>query len=75
MTRIRLIALLVTACLVCACGGADNETQEEERDGVFEPMTRVLDDAEKVEEQVLQQKQQMDEALRRMEGEEEEPER
>lgn len=67
------IALLMTGSLLCACGG-EKKSAEDERDGVFDPMTRTLDEAQQVEEQVLQQKEQLDEALRRMEGEDDEPE-
>lgn len=73
MKRSTLTAWLVTVCLLGACGGTDNPSSGDERDGAFEPMTRTLDDAEKVEEQVLRQKEQVDEALRRMEGGDDEP--
>ena len=66
--------LTALACLLCAaCGGASNEASDDESDSVFEPMTRTLDDAAEVEEKVLQQKEQLDEALRRMEGDDDEP--
>ena len=74
MTQSTFTAMLMTACLLCACGGASNDSSEDESESVFEPMTRTLDDAAEVEEQVLQQKEQLDEALRRMEGEDDEPE-
>ena len=67
--------LITSVCLLCAaCGGDSNDSSDDQSDSVFEPMTRTLDDAAKVEEQVLQQKEQLDEALRRMEGEDDEPE-
>lgn len=68
-------ALLLCGAFLCGCGGSDKGDDAAEREGVFDPLTNTLEEAEQVEDLVLQQKQQMDDALRRMEGEEDEPER
>lgn len=72
--RGNVFTLLLFAALLQGCGSPENEDAATERDGVFDPLTNTLEEAEQVEELVLKQKQQMDEALRRMEGEEDEPE-
>ncbi len=67
--------------LLAGCGSSEdtasksNETGgEASRESVFDPMVESLDKAREVEDVVMQQKQQMDEALLRMEGAADDPE-
>jgi hypothetical protein len=60
----------VSSILLClaltACGNAsDNSEREEEK--VFDPLIQSVDKAKAVEDTVLQQKQDMDDAMKRME--------
>ena len=72
MKFISIFLLLVTV----ACGSSENtateateaeETQDTET--VFDPLLETIDKAKAVEDIVMQQKQQMDEALKEMEDE------
>ena len=62
--------------ILAGCGSADDAaTQAEDREPaedletVFDPLVGTIDKANEVEGLVMQQKQQMDDALKRMEGE------
>ena len=72
MKFISIFLLLV----MVACGSSENtetevteaeETQDTET--VFDPLLETIDKAKAVEDIVMQQKRQMDEALKEMEGE------
>jgi len=67
--------------LLAGCGSPEDKSSQSTETGddasvesVFDPMVESLDKAREVEGVVMQQKQQMDEALRRMEGEADDPE-
>ena len=63
--------LTVFLCLILfACGSAKEEaTEVEDKETVFDPLVETIDKAKEVEDVVMQQKQQMDDALREAEGE------
>ena len=65
--------------ILAGCGSSDDTSSgsseasvEKNEESVFDPMVDTLDKAREVEDIVMQQKEQMDEALKRMEGETEE---
>lgn len=63
--RLMLITLVI---VLSGCGGdSDSSAEWEDRDTVFDPMVSNIDKAKEVEEQVLEHKRQMDEALSKME--------
>lgn len=71
----KVISILLLLLMV-ACGSSENtgteateaeETQDTET--VFDPLLETIDKAKAVEDIVMQQKRQMDEALKEMEGE------
>jgi len=60
-------AMAILTCLVlAACGGGADDSKDDEQK-VFEPLIESVDKAKAVEDTVLQQKEDMDEAMRRME--------
>lgn len=72
MKFISIFLLLV----MVACGSSENTETEateakemEDTETVFDPLLKSIDKAEAVEDIVMQQKEQMDKALREMEGE------
>jgi len=72
MKFISIFLLLV----MVACGSSENtETEATEAEAtqdtetVFDPLLETIDKAKAVEDIVMQQKEQMDEALKEMEGE------
>ena len=73
MQRRLYVWVLLLGSVFSACGSAEDTTDDTDRETVFDPLTETLDEAEQVEDLVRRQKQQMDEALRRLEGEEGEP--
>lgn len=73
MKTTRVIAVFTFSLLLCACG-SDKAEEEADRETVFDPLTNTLEEAEQLNDVALEQKARMDEALRQMEGEEEEPE-
>lgn len=66
---------LLACAVLLGCGPAEEPPERADRETVFDPLVDTLEQAEQLEDSVLQQKEQMDQALRRLEGEEEEPER
>ena len=60
------LALFVACLILAGCGGVDKE--EEDREGVFDPMVETIDRAKEVEDAALKHKEDMDKALREMEG-------
>lgn len=61
----------IILCLVLAgCGSSeDAATEAEDIETIFDPLVETIDKAAEVEDLVFQQKQDMDDALKRMEGE------
>lgn len=71
----------VTAILLClillGCGGgtdparesADTKESKEKKEGIFDPLVQSLDKAKGVEDTVMEQKAQTDQALLEAEGE------
>lgn len=68
-------ATAILACLVLtACGGASDDPKSgAEEEKVFDPLIQSVDKAKAVEDTVLQQKEDMDEAMKRMEEGGEDP--
>lgn len=71
----KVISILLLLMMV-ACGSSENtgtETTEakemENTETVFDPLLKTIDKAKAVEDIVMQQKEQMDKALKEMEGE------
>ncbi len=63
------IILCLTLTILTACGSPDEGSAEaEDKETVFDPMVETIDKAAEVEDLVMQQKADMDEALRRAEG-------
>ena len=61
-----LLTVLILA--LAGCGGAsDSSAAKEDRETVFDPMIGTIDKANQVEEQMMEHKRQMDEAIRKME--------
>jgi hypothetical protein len=64
------ITLCLTLTMLTACGSPDEGSAEaEDKETVFDPMVETIDKAAAVEDIMMQQKADMDEALRRAEGE------
>ena len=67
--RILMLALCLT---IMACGSgsdaAKEDISEEKKEGVFDPLISNIDKAKAVEQQVLNQKDQLDKAIRESEG-------
>lgn len=61
--------LLVLWCLMLAACGDPSDSSEAKKDEqkVFDPLIKSVDQAKGVEDTVLQQKKDMDEAMKRME--------
>jgi hypothetical protein len=64
------IIMCLTLTILTACGSSDEGSAEaEDKETVFDPMVETIDKAAEVEDLLMQQKADMDEALRRAEGE------
>ena len=68
---------LILACLWlvvagCGSGSGDDKSGDDDSDSVFDPLTQSLDKAQETEDIVLQQKEDLDEALRKAEGDSDE---
>jgi hypothetical protein len=60
--------LITLLFILSGCGAnSDSSTEREDRETVFDPLVSNIDKAKEVEEQVLEHKRQMDEALSKME--------
>ena len=68
-----LVAVTLLSFALTACGGSEQAEQDEDRETVFDPLVETIDRAEAVNDVAVEQKERMDEALREMEGEDEEP--
>ena len=63
--RILLIALILS---LAGCGSGSNSSAErEDRETVFDPMISSIDKAKQVEDQIMERKRRMDEAVRNLE--------
>jgi hypothetical protein len=63
--RILLIALILA---LAGCGSGSNSSAErEDRETVFDPMISSIDKAKQVEDQIMERKRRMDEAVRNLE--------
>ena len=64
--------LLIVTLVFAACGDGSTDEQKEavyeDRETVFDPMVGTIDKAKQVEQQVLEQKVKIDEALEDIEG-------
>jgi hypothetical protein len=71
----KTIALLLAALLLAGCRGGDREPPAAagDEEGVFDPLTDQVDQAKAVEGQIMDQKEAVDEALQRAEGEAADP--
>ena len=62
--------MCLTLTMLTACGSPDEGSAEaEDKETVFDPMVETIDKAAEVEDLLMQQKVDMDEALKRAEGE------
>ena len=59
-------AILLLSLLLFGCGSSQKE--EEDKEGVFDPMVETIDRANEVEDTVMQHKEDMDKRLQEMEG-------
>jgi hypothetical protein len=68
-----LILGMLLVLVGCGDSGSDRSTEaaapQEDRETVFDPMVSSIDKAKQVEQQIFDQKKQMDDALSKMEGE------
>jgi hypothetical protein len=71
----RILTLIMFCLTLSACGNepADDATTNEDEETVFDPMIESVDKAKGVEDTVMQQKVDMDEAMKRMEEGTEDP--
>jgi len=70
MLRRRHRIALLAAFLVAACGASDEEPATEAEHGqLAEPMLRSIEKAQQVEQETIERKDELDEALRKAEGE------
>ncbi len=65
----RILTLFMFCLTLSACGNepADDATTIEDEETVFDPLIESVDKAKGVEDTVMQQKKDMDEAMKRME--------
>lgn len=68
-TTLLFMFLVFVGCSGSSGSGSDEDAVTEDRETVFDPMIRSIDKANQVEQQVFDQKEKMDEALKEMEGE------
>ena len=62
------IPVLALSLIIAGCGGGSDTAKEEESEGVFDPMVETIDKANAVEQQLMDQKDQMDQAIKDAEG-------
>jgi hypothetical protein len=64
----KMLALVLCCLMLAGCGGASDTTEaKKDEEKVFDPLIQSVDKANAVEDTVLQQKKDLDEAMRRME--------
>lgn len=66
--KLAAATLTVILLVLAGCESSDPASTNAERDGVFDPLSDTLEEAEAVEELALKKKQEMDDALKRLEG-------
>lgn len=66
--RIAIFILVSCLTLLTGCSDAEQASTDVERDGVFDPLSDSLQEAQDLEDVALEKKREMDEALKRMEG-------
>jgi hypothetical protein len=72
----KAVILPVILLVLAACGDSKDEADiEATEDKVFDPLIQSLDKAKTVEDTVLQQKEDMDEAMKRMEEGRDDPDK
>ena len=64
----RIANAIFLLTILTACGDSDRVAADAERDSVFDPLSDSLQEAQDLEEVALKKKREMDEALKRMEG-------
>ncbi|HSD71039.1 MAG TPA: hypothetical protein VLB07_15885 [Woeseiaceae bacterium] len=71
----KILTLIVLSLILSACGdeAANHSADEEDEESVFDPLIESVDKAKAVEDTVMQQKDDMDEAMQRMEEGAEDP--
>lgn len=71
----KILNLIVFCLMLPACGNesADEAATHEDEETVFDPLIESVDKAKGVEDTVMQQKEDMDEAMQRMEEGTEDP--
>ena len=69
------ILALMMCLMLSGCGNepADDAASQEDKETVFDPLIESVDKAKGVEDTVMQQKKDMDEAMQRMEEGAEDP--
>jgi hypothetical protein len=58
--------LLIISLALFGCGSAEKD--QEDQEGVFDPMVETIDKAKEVEDITMQHKEDMDKRLKEMEG-------
>lgn len=66
--RNAIMTLILSLAGLAGCGDQNSPPADAERDGAFDSLTESVQEAEDLEEAVLDKKREMDEALKRMEG-------
>jgi hypothetical protein len=71
----KILTLIVFCLMLSACGNetADETATKEDEETVFDPLIESVEKAKGVEDTVMQQKKDMDEAMQRMEEGTEDP--
>ena len=71
----KILTLIVFCLMLPGCGNepADESATHEDEETVFDPLIESVDKAKGVEDTVMQQKEDMDEAMREMEEGAEDP--
>jgi hypothetical protein len=71
----KILSLIVFGLMLSACGNepADDAASKDDEEQVFDPLIESVEKAKGVEDTVLQQKEDMDEAMLRMEEGTEDP--
>jgi hypothetical protein len=70
----KIIALTFLSLLLAACGGSSDES-DQDQEKVFDPLIQSVDKAKSVEDTVMQQKEDMDEAMKKMEEGSDDPDK
>lgn len=60
--------LILSLALLLGCDEKSAPPSEAEREAVFDSLSRSVQEAEELEERALQKKREMDDTLKRMEG-------